>query len=169
MSLEQLQDVYSICCRNDIIVMEDDPYWYLKFPPPGSTSEADAPGLNGLSRTFLSIDTESRVVRLDSIAKFIAPGIRGGWITAPEPLHSALTIATTQSTHGFSSFGSVLFHGLLAEWGDEGLQRHLRKLQFDYGRRAALVLEEAEKELKGLCEWVVPRTGMFMWLRVLGV
>jgi len=165
MSLQQLQAVYDICCSHDILVMEDDPYWYLQFPEPGS----DPPGLQALASSFLSIDTQARVVRLDSLAKFLAPGFRGGWITAPEPLHTSLVIRTTQSSHGQSSISSVMFHRLLVEWGEQGLHRHLQRLQAEYARRAALVVKEAEAQLQGLAEWAAPRAGMFLWLRVLDV
>lgn len=42
----------------------------------------EVPGLWGLGKSYMSLDTDGRVVRLDSFAKFLAPGFRLGWLTA---------------------------------------------------------------------------------------
>lgn len=34
-------------------------------------------------RSFLSLDTDGRVLRLDSLSKLVAPGMRMGWISGP--------------------------------------------------------------------------------------
>lgn len=34
-------------------------------------------------RSFLSMDTDGRVLRLDSLSKLVAPGMRMGWISGP--------------------------------------------------------------------------------------
>lgn len=59
-------------------------------PPP-----ADAvPGLHGLrgAGSYLSLDTDGRVVRIDSFAKFLAPGLRLGWVTAHPRITEKLTM-----------------------------------------------------------------------------
>ena len=44
--------------------MEDDPYYYLQY------KAGEAPrGLKDLGRSYLSMDTENRVMRLDSFSK----------------------------------------------------------------------------------------------------
>ena len=42
----------------------------------------EVPGLWNLGKSYMSLDTDGRVVRLDSFAKFLAPGFRLGWLTA---------------------------------------------------------------------------------------
>ena len=39
--------------------------------------------------SFLSLDTEGRVLRLDSFSKVLAPGFRIGWVTGPPALIKA--------------------------------------------------------------------------------
>jgi DNA-binding transcriptional MocR family regulator len=51
---------------------------------------------------------------------------------------------------------------LLHAWGDEGLERHVRQMQGEYARRAAILHEAAQRELAGLAEWERPTAGMFM-------
>ena len=101
LSVERRRSIYALCCKYDVIIIEDDPYWYLQYPSvnviesqsrdrgnvptpkaherPRSTGYAF---LDSLVPSFLDFDTEGRVVRLDTFSKTIAPGCRLGWITA---------------------------------------------------------------------------------------
>ena len=45
--------------------MEDDPYYYLQFSPGGGQPK----GLHDLGRSYLSMDVDGRVVRMDSFSK----------------------------------------------------------------------------------------------------
>jgi hypothetical protein len=56
---------------------------------------ADAvPGMHGLARSgsYLQMDTDGRVIRVDSFAKFLAPGLRLGWVTAHPKIVEKLTM-----------------------------------------------------------------------------
>ncbi|KAB5563081.1 aromatic amino acid aminotransferase [Coniochaeta sp. 2T2.1] len=123
LSLERRKEIYAVCSRYDVIIIEDDPYWYLQFPS-AETGEAASRGLpapepkqpfkpakssgfpylDSLVPSFLSIDIDGRVVRLDTFSKTIAPGCRLGWITAqPGLVANYLRIAetSTQQPSGF--------------------------------------------------------------------
>lgn len=125
LSLERRKEIYAVCSRYDVIIVEDDPYWYLQFPS-AETGEALSRGqpapekrkqpclkpskssgydfLDSLVPSFLSVDVDGRVVRLDTFSKTIAPGCRLGWITAqPELVSRYLRIAetSTQQPSGF--------------------------------------------------------------------
>lgn len=58
------QQIYSICRQHDVIILEDDPYFYLQFAKGGTPQ-----GLPGLGQSYLSLDVDGRVVRLDSFSK----------------------------------------------------------------------------------------------------
>lgn len=101
LSVKRRKEIYELCCKYDIIIVEDDPYWYLQFPS-AANEEAESRGLDvtltmekhtpvkssgyefidSLVPSYLSIDVEGRVIRLDTFSKTIAPGCRLGWITA---------------------------------------------------------------------------------------
>lgn len=67
--------VYELACRFDLIIVEDDPYRLLFLPEDlDATDEADMPGVTGLPPSLLSMDTEGRVLHLESLSKWIAPG-----------------------------------------------------------------------------------------------
>ena len=100
LSVKRRKEIYKLCSKYDIIIVEDDPYWYLQFPSAGS-EEAKSRGLSmprttdphqpvkssgfdfldSLIPSYLSIDTDGRVIRLDTFSKTAAPGCRLGWIT----------------------------------------------------------------------------------------
>ena len=84
-----------------MIIVEDDPYWYLQYPsaikkqaaargasqPPAEVPIRPAKSsgyefIDSLVPSYLSIETGGRVIRLDTFSKTIAPGCRLGWITA---------------------------------------------------------------------------------------
>ena len=56
----------------------------------------ELPGLWKLGQSYLALDTDSRVIRLDSFAKFLAPGFRLGWVTA----HPTFVDKLTWHMHG---------------------------------------------------------------------
>lgn len=65
------------------------------LPRPHSRPRADAaPGLHGLrgAGSYLGLDTDGRVLRVDSFAKFLAPGLRLGWVTAHPQIVDKLTM-----------------------------------------------------------------------------
>lgn len=123
LSLERRKEIYAVCSKYDVIIVEDDPYWYLQYPS-AAVEEAKARGrpvpepraantlekksgypfLDSLAPSFLNIDVDGRVVRLDTFSKTVAPGCRMGWVTAaPEVVERLLRIseATTQQPSGF--------------------------------------------------------------------
>ncbi|KAK4646512.1 hypothetical protein QC761_211150 [Podospora bellae-mahoneyi] len=124
LSVERKKEIYTICSKYDVIIIEDEPYWYLQFPeassleaesrglppPPRSspstvtTPSSGFPFLDSLTPSFTPLDTDGRVVRLDTFSKTVAPGCRLGWITAQPALierFERITEATTQQPSGF--------------------------------------------------------------------
>lgn len=127
LSSERRKELYAICSRFDVLIVEDDPYWYLQFPsaaaeeaksrniPPvadalttqASYKPAKSSGyafLDSLVPSFLAFDVDGRVVRLDTFSKTVAPGCRLGFITAQPELierYTRVTEALTQQPSGF--------------------------------------------------------------------
>jgi len=99
--IERKREIYAICSKYDVIIIEDEPYWYMQFPsadvaeaesrglsvppqsaPPKPAISSGYPFLDSLAPSYINIDLDGRVVRLDTFSKTIAPGCRLGWITA---------------------------------------------------------------------------------------
>mmetsp|Transcript_3431 Transcript_3431/g.9864 ORF Transcript_3431/g.9864 Transcript_3431/m.9864 type:complete len:150 (+) Transcript_3431:1201-1650(+) len=73
------------------------------------------------------------------------------------------------STMGTCSLSASMMYELLESWGEEGFDAHLKRLQKDYGDKSRTIIEGFEKHMKGLGEWVAPRGGMFVWMKLHGI
>ncbi|KAF4333866.1 aromatic amino acid aminotransferase [Fusarium beomiforme] len=133
LSFTRRKEIYDICSRFDVVIVEDDPYWNLYYPSApvmsrryrGTSPSSNFPEdpshnycteslkgrptgykfLDELIPSFLSFDTDGRVIRLDSFSKSIAPGCRLGWITAQPAVCEQvfkITDDTTQQPSGFA-------------------------------------------------------------------
>ncbi|KAI9852482.1 MAG: hypothetical protein M1838_000576 [Thelocarpon superellum] len=203
LSVGRRKDLYQICQKYDVVIIEDEPYWYLQYPSAVTSEEArDAgtvhhtgavPGvvdetkkssgfdfLDSLVPSYLSIDTDGRVVRLDTFSKMVAPGCRCGWITAqPAVVERILRISevSTQQPSGFTQ--SMLAELLIGPsddtddggrggdkdgkgWGVEGWVRWLEGLRGEYERRMQTmcsILEEGRFLMKSTSKDVEPASG----------
>ena len=59
--------IYAIARAWGFTIVEDDPYFYMQHG--ADAPDAAVPGLTGLGPSYLSIDTDGRVIRLDSFSK----------------------------------------------------------------------------------------------------
>ncbi|XP_064120428.1 uncharacterized protein LOC135225101 [Macrobrachium nipponense] len=148
--------IYEIACRHDLIILEDDPYYLLEF---GET----------LSTSFLRLDTDGRVIRLDSFSKIVSAGIRLGYATGPKGLIDKMRLLLISSVIHTSLVGQVCVSKWLDTVGIDGFLENAKGTAKFYKDRRNLAVKAAEKHLKGLCEWNVPAGGMYLWLKVTDV
>lgn len=71
MSNTALENLYQLACRHNLILVEDDTNWGLKF------RDNETPPLK-------AIDRENRVIYCCSLSKSLAPGLRIGWMIAED-------------------------------------------------------------------------------------
>ena len=158
------RDIYAICQQYDIIIVEDDPYYYLQFSLEDMKAQ---PGLDGLkSHSFLSVDVDGRVVRLDSFAKFLAPGFRLGWATGHRSIIDKMAMKIHSATLGGNMMCQSIVSSILHHWGDAGLHSYAARMQGLYATRAASALEALETHMKDFAVWKAPVGGMFVWIRL---
>jgi DNA-binding transcriptional MocR family regulator len=123
LSVKRRKELYALCSKYDVIIIEDDPYWYLQFPS-ATGKEAEARGLaaprvqerhkfdkssgfpflDSLVPSYLNVDYDGRVVRLDTFSKTVAPGCRLGWITTQPAIVERILRITESSTQQPSGF-----------------------------------------------------------------
>ena len=150
---ERRKEIYQIASEYDILILEDDPYFYMQF------GDRKVPSL-------FSMDTDGRVLRFDSFSKILSSGIRLGFVTGPKPLVNQIMLHMQVSVISAASLSQVVTNELLKQWGDEGLSDHIDQVAKFYAERRNAMLAAAEKHLAGLCEWAVPESGMFLWIKV---
>ena len=156
LSLERRREIYALCCKYDVIIVEDDPYWYLQYPtstavnttttrdPENTSFNPDVPMfanaeprpagwkssgyafLDSLVPSSVNIDTEGRVIRLDTFSKTVAPGCRLGWITAQPAFVERILRITETSTQQPSGFVQSMIAELLLGPDQSGLAKKLK-------------------------------------------
>ena len=169
LSLQRRQEIYVLAQRFDLLIIEDDPYYFLQYPA-ADAPDAD-PATAPFARSLLSLDTDGRVLRVDSFSKVMAPGMRLGWVTSSALFSDALLALTDASTMHPHAFGQMLISELLygpGGWGLAGFDRWVRSLRAEYHRRRAVFLELFEREVAPtrLASASTPEAGMFVWIRV---
>lgn len=175
--LERRKQVYAVAQKHDVYILEDDPYYFLQMQPyqPGQdgTSTLSLPStheefLAALIPSFLSLDTDGRVMRMDSFSKVISPGIRTGCITASEQVVERVVRHQEMSVQNPSGLSQLTLYKLLDEhWGHGGYLEWLVYLRGEYTRRRDVMLRACERHLpKEVVQWNPPAAGMFVRSRL---
>ncbi|CAH0002155.1 unnamed protein product [Clonostachys byssicola] len=172
-SIERRREVYAVAQKHDVLIIEDDPYYFLQLGPyekGGSVAEEPKTPedfIASLVPSYVSIDVDGRVIRIDSASKVLAPGSRLGWVIGSEEiLQNYIRVAelSNQVTNGFSQ---IIVWKLLETWGHEGYFKWLAKIRKDYTQRRNVLLDILDDQLpKDLVSWVPPSGGMFVWLKL---
>ncbi|KAJ1935071.1 hypothetical protein FBU59_005501, partial [Linderina macrospora] len=153
MSEGRRAEIYKVAQKHNLVIVEDDPYYFLQFPKPHEPVNSDL----ALVPSFLSLDTDGRIIRLDSFSKILAPNLRCGWVTAPSYILDRLQLlneATSLQPSGLSQ--GVISKILNDSWGMAGWELHLAQLRETYARRRNAFVAAVEKNLAGLVEYSVP-------------
>lgn len=125
----------------DIIIVEDDPYFFLQFPPPNPSGESgpevvdNKSFLDSLSPSFLRYDYQGRVIRLESFSKTLAPGLRLGFFVTNPIFSERLLRALEVDTQDPSGLSQAVVLSLLQSWGHEGFVRWMQNIRSEYQRR----------------------------------
>ncbi|KAI0072263.1 L-tyrosine:2-oxoglutarate aminotransferase [Panus rudis PR-1116 ss-1] len=168
LSVERRQQIYELAQRFDFVILEDDPYYYLQYETLDEEETDDKP--LKLMPSFLSMDVDGRVLRIDSFSKIMFPGMRLGWITSSALFHEHLVTLTDASTHHPHAFGQIFITEMLSSsgWQLSGFDRWVRSLRKEYQRRKDYFLRTFYQEVasSGLASANAPEAGMFVWSRI---
>lgn len=151
MSLQRKREIYDICVEFDVIIVEDDPYYFLQMPhyaPKETRKTCVSPFdtdsdtyLRNLVPSYLRIDWQGRVIRLDSFSKTIAPGVRLGWFTCNPTFAEMLLRQGQTSTQAPCGLSQALVTQLLITWKPDGYIRWLRGLGQQYTDRRDYLID----------------------------
>lgn len=162
--LERRLDVVRLSNKYGIPVVEDDPYGSLRYEGehlrPLVALDADyqhAAGLNG------SGYLEGNVIYLGTFSKTLAPGLRLGWVVAPNDVIDNLVMGKQGTDLHTSSFDQMLAYEVVK---DGFLDEHIREIRRVYGERREVMLAALERYFPEGCSWTRPEGGLFLWARV---
>ncbi|MDR5833387.1 PLP-dependent aminotransferase family protein [Caballeronia sp. LZ034LL] len=128
-------------------VIEDDPYGALDY--------AGAP-----LPTLLSMAPD-HIVHLGSFSKVLAPGLRVGYIIAPEELHYKLVQAKQATDLHTPSLTQRIVYEVVK---DGFLDQHVPKIRTLYRDQCEAMLDALQRHMPAGVEWNRPEGGMFVWL-----
>lgn len=175
-SEQRRRDIYRVAQKHDVFILEDEPYYFLQMEPYTESSKPSPPPpscheefLNSLVPSFLSMDVDGRVIRMDSFSKTIAPGSRMGWITASAQIVERYIRQSELSTQNPSGIAQIVLYKLLEEtWGHRGYLDWLIHIRMQYTRRRDNICYACERFLpREVASWKEPDAGMFVSLPAL--
>ncbi|KAG0040228.1 hypothetical protein BGZ83_002623 [Gryganskiella cystojenkinii] len=154
-TLERKKEIYEIARQHNLLILEDDPYYYLQF--------------GEKVPSYLSMDVDGRVLRFDSMSKILSSGLRVGWATGPVELINVMNLVTQTSNLQPSSVSQAITYTLVESWGHQGFFDHTLKVAAFYKDRSTKFCAYASKHLTSLATWVEPDAGMFVWFYLQGI
>lgn len=157
LSLERRKRILELAVRTQTLVVEDDPYGELYFdhPPPPSLLALSAE-VDG-SRDYLAY--------CGSLSKVLSPGLRVGWLIAPEALLARATMCKQFSdAHTSNLTQATAAHYLTLN----RLDAALAVVRKTYAERAAVMAESLRSVLGNAIAFNQPKGGMFFWASLTG-
>jgi len=141
-------------------IVEDDPYGQLRYEgahlPPLLALDASLPG-----HVRAGHAKGGGVIHLGTFSKTLAPGLRVGFIVAPEEVVQRLA----QLKQGADLHTSSLCQMVAYETARGGfLDRHVRQIRRVYGQRRDAMLRALERHFPGGVRWTRPQGGLFLWM-----
>ncbi len=147
MTAEKRERLLDIASKYDVLIVEDSPYSHLRY------EGEKMPHL-------MSMDTEERVVRLETFSKILAPGFRIAWMTGPEELIEKMVIAKQATDLCTNPFGQYVAYKYLSEGI---MDEHLENIKELYNKKRLTMLDAMEEHFPDEVKWNRPEGGMFIW------
>lgn len=173
---ERRKLIYEIASKYDIIIVEDEPYYFLQLEDyveesnrnVSSRRPSDEEFLASLVPSFLKFDVDGRVIRLDSFSKILAPGTRIGSIIAQKPFIERFARDFETTIQNPSGFASLILYETLAYWGQDGYLQWLKTLREEYSNKRNVAIDTALSTLgdKPFVTVNIPNAGMFFTISI---
>ena len=147
LSADRRTEILAICAREEIFIVEDNPYGLLGF---------DRPSPNAMR----SQDSEN-VISLGSFSKTIASGLRLGWALVPQSIKDKIVIASESSILCPSNFTQLTISSYLKDqpWRDQ-----IASFVDLYRVRRDAMLESLEAHFPKEATWTRPGGGFYVWV-----
>ena len=160
LSEERRHRLIDLACHYGVPVVEDDPYGQLRYEgehlPALVKIDADLHQCAKGERAF-----HGGVLYLGTLSKTLAPGLRLGWVVAPEEV----VLKLVQMKQGADLHTSTFNQMLAFETARGGfLDRHVRTVRRVYGERRDAMLKALETHFPASVRWTRPQGGLFLWV-----
>lgn len=147
-SAERRARVYELAARYGLLVVEDDPYGKLRY-----AGQDIAP--------IKSHDRTGNVLYVSTVSKTVTPGLRVGWVVAPEPVLRQLTVAKQAADLHASNLDQRIVDRYLTDYDNRA---HVQRIREAYGARYAQMDASLREFMPEDIRWTHPEGGMFLWV-----
>jgi 2-aminoadipate transaminase len=149
MPLARRQELAKIAQQANLLLIEDDPYAALSY------SGDAVPSLLSM--------LPDQVVHMGSFSKVLAPGLRVGYVIAPQAIHRKLV----QAKQAADLHTPSLTQRIVYECVQDGfLDAHIPTIRTLYGERCKVMLDALKEHFPAGVTWNEPQGGMFIWVQL---
>ncbi len=149
LTFERRVKLVKLAAKYGVPIIEDDPYGELRFE-----GEDIIP--------IITLHKEN-VIYLSTFSKTLAPGIRLGWVAAPQMIIKKLVQAKQATDLHTSTFIQMIVHDIMSRGI---LKAHSRQIRKVYGERCRVMMQAMEEYFPKGVKWTKPQGGLFMWVEL---
>lgn len=148
MSRERRERLIEIAHRNEIMVVEDNPYGQVRF------DGESLPSLYELD------EGQGWVIYVSTFSKILAPGLRVGWVAAPPPVLRRMNLGKQAEDLGTGTLNQrfIIEYMNRYDW-----RLHVARLNDVYRTRRDALLGALDEEFPAEASWSRPNGGLFVW------
>jgi len=143
---ESRQAIAEVLNGSRTFLVEDDPYGELRYA--------------GKPKKSFKHYLPNNTIMLGSFSKIMAPGLRLGWIVAPDALMDKLIVAKQASDLNSPFFTQCIVYQY---WMDNNIDNHIEKIREVSGRQARAMLSSIKEFFPERVTHTTPEGGMFLW------
>jgi 2-aminoadipate transaminase len=147
MSQPRRRRLVEVAHERQLLVLEDNPYGLLRY-------EGEPP------TPLLSLDGGVYVMYLGTFSKILSPGIRLGWVVAPQPVLEKINLGKQAADLCTSTLSQLMVQAYFEEsrWRD-----YVESLTEVYRARRDTMLDALADHFPRQAEWTRPAGGLFIW------
>jgi 2-aminoadipate transaminase len=145
--LERRRELVNVAAERKLLLIEDDPYGELSYAGDKLPS-------------LLSMNKDG-VVYTGSFSKVLAPGLRVGFVVAPDAIYRKLVQAKQAADLHTPSFTQRIVYEVVK---DGFLDQHIPTIRDLYGKQCAAMLAALKQYFPPQAQWNAPQGGMFIWV-----
>jgi 2-aminoadipate transaminase len=149
LSIRRRERMIALAKEYNVMILDDDCYGGVCF------------GEEPTPKTLYALGDRELIIHVGSLSKIIAPGVRLGYLIAPDRFMEQIITVKKVFEGGTSSFMS----SIVGEYLQDNLWSHVEKHNKIVKEKRDLTLGALDEHLDGYANWTRPKGGLFIWVR----
>ena len=149
LSIPRRERMMALAKEYNVMILDDDCYGGVCF------------GEEPTPKTLYALGDREFIIHVGSLSKIIAPGVRLGYLIAPDRFMEQIITVKKVFEGGTSSFVSAI----VGEYLQDNLWSHVEKHNKIVKEKRDLTLGALNEHLDGYASWTRPKGGLFIWVR----